>query len=102
MFCISGTTSQGSDVVISQLWSVCLKYLLKQVNAITHHSYGLSDLYLLGDGSQVTKDIVMATEDQFCIPPFSILRGILHSSQDVKKNIELYNSLFTSYISACA
>ena len=70
-----GTTSQGSDLVISQLRTICLRYLLQQVNAITHQSYDLADLGLLGDGGHVTKTVVMETEDQFCIPPFSIPKG---------------------------
>ena len=81
LFCslLLGTTSQGSDIVISHLRSICLKYLLKQVNVITHQSYGMADLFLLGDGGHVTKDVVMETEDQFCIPPFSIPRGTIQT-----------------------
>lgn len=72
---IQGTTSQGSDLVISQLRTICLRYLLEQVNTITHHSYDLADLYLLGDSSHVIKNVAMEIEDQFCIPPFSIPKG---------------------------
>ena len=77
----SGTTSQGRDDLISQLRYKCLEFLLQQVNQLTHQVYTLDDLGLLDNhlhsNKQVSSQVVMETESQFCIPPFSIEKGIL-------------------------
>ncbi|WAR08077.1 MDN1-like protein [Mya arenaria] len=70
----AGTTSQGKDDIIRKQRSGCLAFLLKQVNSLTHQQFELSDLGLL-DYSLVTKQVVMETENDFCIPPFSIVKG---------------------------
>ncbi|XP_053396218.1 midasin-like isoform X2 [Mercenaria mercenaria] len=70
----AGTTSQGNDAVVTQLRTVCLAFLLKQVNLLTHQEYGLGDLHLL-DNSHVTFNAVLETENEFSIPPFSIPKG---------------------------
>ena len=74
IFFFSGTTSQSKDSVVSQLMTVCLSFLLKQVNSLTHQEYDLGDLHLL-DNSHVTHNAIQETGQDFRIPPFSIPLG---------------------------
>ena len=70
-----GTTSQGGDSAVSELRSVCLSYLLQQVNTLTHHTYKMADLYLYENTGSGSKQVVMETEEYFSIPPFSVRKG---------------------------
>ncbi|KAH3728743.1 hypothetical protein DPMN_054704 [Dreissena polymorpha] len=70
----SGTTSQGKDVVVGQLRAASLSFLIRQVNSLTRQEYDLDDLGLLDD-SHMTKQAVMETVEDFCIPPFSVAKG---------------------------
>ncbi|XP_052242535.1 midasin-like [Dreissena polymorpha] len=83
----AGTTSQGKDVVVGQLRAASLGFLIRQVNSLTRQEYDLDDLGLLDD-SHMTKQAVMETVEDFCIPPFSVAKGDKKSHDNARYALE--------------
>lgn len=95
-----GLTSQGKDDGISQLRTVCLAFLLKQVNSLTHQEYDLDDLHLL-DNSHVNSHVVMETEKVFSIPPFSIPKGNNYKNRYFHMSNRYTNISYEEFLVIC-
>ncbi|XP_033739322.1 midasin-like [Pecten maximus] len=81
----SGTTSRGNDAEVRHLRDTSIKFLLQLVNHMTHHVYSLPTLGLINNigqsensttGHSELDTVVQKTDQQFCIYPFAISRGV--------------------------